>query len=162
MGFCRVHAPTDRGAGHRAGGLRPKAASARRGGIHAGRGLHRVAQDPPSGPAALPDRAGLHARPEDEESPLRTKAWGQDPPRAGKAATLESEYCATILYKARLHPQNRFVGDKIRPATQSPPAPSPVRRAGLRAAGRQQLQRLRDMGFVEFVGRGEYRVSSKR
>jgi hypothetical protein len=63
---------------------------------------------------------------------------------------------------ARLHPQKRFVGDKIRPAAQSPPAPSPVRRAGLRAAGRQQLQHLRDMGFVEFVRRGEYRVSSNR
>ena len=44
---------------------------------------------------------------------------------------------------ARLHPQNRLVGDEIRPAAQS-----------LRAAGRQQLQRLRDMGFVEFVAGG--------
>ena len=37
----------------------------------------------------------------------------------------------------RLHPQNRYVEAKIR----------------------QQLQRLRDLGFVEFVGRGEYRLT---
>jgi len=36
----------------------------------------------------------------------------------------------------RLHPQNRHVEDKIR----------------------QQLQRLRDLGFLEFVGRGNYRL----
>jgi type II restriction enzyme len=38
---------------------------------------------------------------------------------------------------ARLHPQNLHVRDKIR----------------------QQLQRLRDLGFVEFLGAGEYRVT---
>jgi len=38
---------------------------------------------------------------------------------------------------ARLHPQNRFVRAKIR----------------------QQLQRLRDLGLVEFLGGGRYRVS---
>lgn len=59
----------------------------------------------------------------------------------------------------RLHPQNRYVEAKIRPAAQSPPAHSLVRRAGLRAAGRQQLQRLRDLGFVKFVGRGAYRLT---
>ena len=37
---------------------------------------------------------------------------------------------------ARLHPANRHVEDKIR----------------------QQLQRLRDMGFLEFQGRGRYEV----
>jgi type II restriction enzyme len=37
----------------------------------------------------------------------------------------------------RLHPQNRYVEAKIR----------------------QQLQRLRDLGFVEFVGRGNYRLT---
>jgi len=37
----------------------------------------------------------------------------------------------------RLHPQNRHVEDKIR----------------------QQLQRLRDLGFVEFQGRGIYRLT---
>ncbi len=36
----------------------------------------------------------------------------------------------------RLHPQNRHVEEKIR----------------------QQLQRLRDLGFLEFVGRGRYRL----
>jgi type II restriction enzyme len=36
----------------------------------------------------------------------------------------------------RLHPQNRYVEAKIR----------------------QQLQRLRDLGFVEFLGRGAYRL----
>lgn len=36
----------------------------------------------------------------------------------------------------RLHPQNRHVEEKIR----------------------QQLQRLRDLGFLEFVGRGNYRL----
>ena len=125
----------------------PDFAQGRAAGLLAGRGLHRVAQDLPSGPAALPDRAGLHARPEDEESPLRTKAWGQDPPRAGKAATLESECCATILYKARLHPQNRFVRDKIRPAAQS-----------LWAAGRQQLQQLRGLRIIKFLGGGQYGI----
>ena len=44
---------------------------------------------------------------------------------------------------ARLHPQNRLVGDEIRQS---------------RLAG----QRLQDLGILEFVGRGEYRVSSKR
>jgi len=38
---------------------------------------------------------------------------------------------------ARLHPQNLHVHDKIR----------------------QQLQRLRDLGFVEFQGRGIYRLT---
>ena len=38
----------------------------------------------------------------------------------------------------RLHPQNRHVEDKIR----------------------QQLQRLRDLGFVEFQGRGVYRLTA--
>jgi type II restriction enzyme len=38
---------------------------------------------------------------------------------------------------ARLHPQNLHVRDKIR----------------------QQLQRLRDLGFVEFLGRGRYRLT---
>jgi hypothetical protein len=38
---------------------------------------------------------------------------------------------------ARLHPRNLHVHDKIR----------------------QQLQRLRDLGLVEFVGRGEYRIT---
>lgn len=38
----------------------------------------------------------------------------------------------------RLHPQNRHVEDKIR----------------------QQLQRLRDLGFLEFVGRGRYRLTA--
>ena len=38
---------------------------------------------------------------------------------------------------ARLHPQNRFVRPKIR----------------------QQLQILRDLGLLEFLGRGRYRVS---
>ncbi len=37
----------------------------------------------------------------------------------------------------RLHPQNLHVSDKIR----------------------QQLQRLRDMGFLEFLGRGRYRLT---
>ncbi len=37
---------------------------------------------------------------------------------------------------ARMHPENRHVRDKIR----------------------QQLQVLRDKGFLEFVERGEYRV----
>ena len=37
---------------------------------------------------------------------------------------------------ARMHPENRHVRDKIR----------------------QQLQVLRDKGFLEFVGRGEYGV----
>jgi hypothetical protein len=48
---------------------------------------------------------------------------------------------------ARLQAQNRNVEAKIRPAAHS-----------LRAAGRQQLQRLRDLGFVEFLGGGKYRV----
>jgi len=38
---------------------------------------------------------------------------------------------------ARLHPQNRFVRPKIR----------------------QQLQSLRELGFLEFLGGGRYRVS---
>ena len=38
---------------------------------------------------------------------------------------------------ARLHPRNRFVRPKIR----------------------QQLQILRDLGLLEFLGRGRYRVS---
>lgn len=40
----------------------------------------------------------------------------------------------------RLHPGNRFIEQKIR----------------------QRLQRLRDLGFVEFLGRGEYRLKSQR
>ena len=38
---------------------------------------------------------------------------------------------------ARLHPQNLHIHDKIR----------------------QQLQRLRDLGLVEFLGRGRYRLT---
>ncbi|MBZ5514446.1 MAG: Dam-replacing domain protein [Acidobacteriia bacterium] len=38
---------------------------------------------------------------------------------------------------ARLHPQNRNIRPKIR----------------------QQLQILRDLGFVEFLGQGKYRIS---
>ena len=39
----------------------------------------------------------------------------------------------------RLHPHNLHVKDKIR----------------------QQLQRLRDLGFLEFLGRGKYRLISQ-
>lgn len=103
VGFSRVHEPTvnrnngltvatattEHRAGHRAGGLRPKAASARRGGIYAG-----------------PDKSGL------------------------------AEVYAFAGELARLHPRNLHVRDKIR----------------------QQLQRLRDLGFVEFLGAGKYRL----
>jgi len=50
-----------------------------------------VAQDPLSGPAALPGRAAL-SRGQDDQS---LQARGQEAPRAGKAARLESEPCAT-------------------------------------------------------------------
>jgi hypothetical protein len=50
---------------------------------------------------------------------------------------------------ARLHPRNLHVHDKIRPACARLPSGR---------AGRQQLQRLRNLGFVEFQGRGIYRV----
>src|SRR5579862_4420419 len=57
--------------------------------------LPNVAQDPLCGPAAIPCHAGLYAR----------RHWGMVPqgarprsPRAGRAATLENECCATFFY----------------------------------------------------------------
>ena len=44
--------------------------------------------------------------------------------------------CSGILFYKKLHPDNRHVRDKIR----------------------QQLQVLRDHGYLEFVSRGSYRL----
>jgi len=54
----------------------------------------------------------------------------------GKQEFLLPEVYAHADQLQRLHPQNRNVLAKIR----------------------QQLQRLRDMGFVEFLGGGRYRL----
>lgn len=54
----------------------------------------------------------------------------------GKGEFTLAEAYAFAGELARLHPANRHVEPKIR----------------------QQLQRLRDLGFVEFLGRGIYRV----
>jgi type II restriction enzyme len=55
----------------------------------------------------------------------------------GKGEFTLGEVYAREAALARLHPQNRFVRPKIR----------------------QQLQILRDLGFVEFLGGGIYRLS---
>ncbi|MFB3924136.1 MAG: Dam-replacing domain protein [Terriglobia bacterium] len=55
----------------------------------------------------------------------------------GKAGFTLGEVYAHEGELARLHPDNRHIRDKIR----------------------QQLQVLRDLGFVEFLGAGQYRVS---
>lgn len=54
----------------------------------------------------------------------------------GKGEFTLPEVCACSGELARLHPKNLHVRDKIR----------------------QQLQRLRDLGLVEFLGRGMYRL----
>jgi type II restriction enzyme len=56
--------------------------------------------------------------------------------RLGKEEFTLPEIYAFASHLARLHPQNRNIEPKIR----------------------QQLQRLRDLGFVEFLGGGKYRV----
>jgi len=48
-----------------------------------------------------------------------------------------AEVYAYAAEPQRLHPQNLNIHAKIR----------------------QQLQRLRDLGFLEFIGRGQYRLS---
>ncbi|MGH9649894.1 MAG: DpnI domain-containing protein, partial [Terriglobales bacterium] len=55
----------------------------------------------------------------------------------GKAEFTLGEVYAQEAALARLHPDNLHVRDKIR----------------------QQLQRLRDLGFIEFAGRGHYRLT---
>jgi type II restriction enzyme len=55
----------------------------------------------------------------------------------GRAEFTLAEVYAFAGELARRHPRNRFVQPKIR----------------------QQLQRLRDMGFVKFLGRGTYRLT---
>lgn len=52
--------------------------------------------------------------------------------------TLADVYACEAYLKAR-HPENNFVRDKIR----------------------QQLQRLRDIGYLEFVHRGHYRLAKR-
>jgi type II restriction enzyme len=54
----------------------------------------------------------------------------------GKAEFNLAEVYAHEASLARMHPDNRHVRDKIR----------------------QQLQVLRDLGFIEFLGAGQYRV----
>jgi type II restriction enzyme len=56
--------------------------------------------------------------------------------KLGKTEFALRDVYAAELGLARLHPANRHVRDKIR----------------------QQLQILRDLGFVQFLGRGEYRL----
>ena len=56
--------------------------------------------------------------------------------RLGKKKFVLNELYAKADYLQQLHPNNRHVRDKIR----------------------QQLQRLRDLGFLEFGGRGTYRI----
>ncbi|HEV2177772.1 MAG TPA: hypothetical protein VGW33_11315 [Terriglobia bacterium] len=56
----------------------------------------------------------------------------------GQAEFSLAEVCAQADALARLHPHNRHVRDKIR----------------------QQLQQLRDLGLVEFLGTGKYRASA--
>ena len=58
------------------------------------------------------------------------------PPRAlNKNEFALQDVYAFAAHLEKLHPDNRHVPDKIR----------------------QQLQVLRDLGFVEFLGRGRYR-----
>jgi type II restriction enzyme len=56
----------------------------------------------------------------------------------GKNQFSLAEVCARAETLARLHPGNRHVCDKIR----------------------QQLQVLRDLGFIKFLGRGWYRAQA--
>jgi type II restriction enzyme len=56
--------------------------------------------------------------------------------KLGKKEFALAEVYAAEQGLARLHPANRHVRDKIR----------------------QQLQVLRDLGFVQFLGGGEYRL----
>lgn len=56
--------------------------------------------------------------------------------RLGKAEFTLAEVYARESLLARLHPDNLHVRDKIR----------------------QQLQRLRDLGLLEFLARGQYRL----
>ena len=70
-----------------------------------------------------------------------TRGWTLDVLNVVRALGREEFTLAQVYARGeelqRLHPQNRYVEAKIR----------------------QQLQRLRDLGFVEFVGRGEYRLT---
>ena len=61
---------------------------------------------------------------------------GAEVPGLGEDEFSLAEVYASARELARLHPSNRHIEDKIR----------------------QQLQRLRDMGFLEFQGRGRYGV----
>ena len=57
--------------------------------------------------------------------------------RLGKKEFRLAEVYAFAEELRRLHPDNRLIEPKIR----------------------QQLQRLRDLGFVEFLGEGSYRTT---
>lgn len=74
-----------------------------------------------------------------QELGLDTRGWTLDVlnciRRLSKQEFTLAEAYAFSDELARLHPKNRHIGEKIR----------------------QQLQRLRDLGFLEFVGRGHYR-----
>lgn len=70
---------------------------------------------------------------------LRSRGWLMDTMRcidaiAGECFCLDDIYSFENILKAK-HPDNRFVKDKLR----------------------QQLQLLRDKGFIEFLNRGHYR-----
>lgn len=68
------------------------------------------------------------------------RGWTMDVLKVVRALEKKEFSLAEIYSSAgqlrRLHPENRHVEPKIR----------------------QQLQRLRDLGFLEFLGRGRYRV----
>ena len=77
-----------------------------------------------------------------QKFPQETRGWTMDilnVVRAlGKLEFVLADVYAFSVHLRRLHPQNRRVQEKIR----------------------QQLQCLRDLGFLEFVGRGSYRLKN--
>lgn len=77
-------------------------------------------------------RALLQSR--SQESEVRRQETGGTERAPGEFTLAEVYAFADTL--RRLHPQNLHVHDKIR----------------------QQLQRLRDLGLLEFVGQGNYRL----
>jgi type II restriction enzyme len=127
---------------------RPLSASARR---HGWVGCNILLVNiPPDARIALITDGKLSSRRSVRHSYARLRALGEINPDArgwtldvlnvlralGKPEFTSTEVYAFAAELARLHPGNRHIEPKIR----------------------QQLQRLRDLGFVEFLGEGRYRI----